>query len=264
MRARHAPLPAALLIAIPLLAGLCLPGSAAAQDEDPIDLVDMPTAAILQHGEYDMSLRLYTAGGVLGGARVGLFNHVMFGFSYGGLMILGTGTPDWNPRVEFDFKWQILGESLSGPAIALGFDSQGFGYFDNTFERYQYKSPGFYAVLTKHWLWLGLLGLTGGVNYSLENDDDDDPNLFAGLEKSITKNFDFYLEYDAGLNDNQGDGVFGRGRGYLNLSVLWKVSRTLQIAFDLRDLLENSQASPQHSEITGVSREIRIIYTNYF
>ncbi len=233
--------------------------------DDPLDLIDSPTAKVLSHGAYDMTLKLYNEGGVLSGIRVGLLDRVMFGFTFGGLKVLGTGTPDWNPRVEFEFRGKLLGESYLGPAVALGFNSQGLGFYAGGVDRYQFKSKGFYAVATKHFLMLGEVGLSGGVNYSLERDDDDEePDLFIGLEKSISPNLDLITEYDVALNDNSDNGGFGEGKGYLNAGLLWRVSRSFRLAFEFRNLLENHEGGTEVKDIGDWSREIRINYIDYF
>ncbi len=255
-----------VLLVLAAVAAL-FPGSAAAQqeDDDPIDMIDTPTAVILPHGSYDMNLRLYSAGGVLAGIRVGLLDRILFGFSFGGLQVLGTGSPDWNPRVEFEFRTKLLDESYVGPAVGVGFNSQGYGYYDNALDRYQFKSKGFYAVATKHFLMLGELGLNGGVNYSLEREDgDNDPDLFFGIEKSISRGVDLLAEYDVALNDNSDDGVFGKGKGYLSAGLLWQVSRSYRMTFEFRNLLENNEGATRIADIGDWSREIRINYIDRF
>jgi len=232
---------------------------------DPLDLIDTPTGKILAHGAYDMTLKLYSGGGVLSGIRVGLLDRIMFGFNFGGLNVLGTGAPDWNPRVEFEFRGKLLDESFVGPALALGFNSQGFGFYDGSVDRYQFKSKGFYGVATKHFLMLGELGLNGGVNYSLERDDNDEEvNLFFGLDKSISQTLDLLVEYDIALNDNSDNGEYGEGKGYLNAGFLWRVSRNFRMSFEFRNLLENYEEGTDIKEIGDWSREIRINYVDHF
>lgn len=248
---------------LPLLLAAA-PGGA--QTTDAIDLIDSPTATIMPHAAYDTGLRLYSGGGVLFRLRVGLRDAVHFGFSFGGTNLLGTGAPDWNPRVEFIFRNLIIRESYVGPAIALGYDSQGYGFWDSANDRYQVKSRGFYAVASKHFLFLGDLGLHGGVNYSLERDDDDEEvNLFFGLEKSIQSSLDLLLEYDTALNDNADNGLFGEGKGYLNAALLWRVTDALALEADFRNLLENGENFDDFEWNPGEwSRELKIVYTDYF
>ncbi len=236
-----------------------------AESDDPLDLIDSPTASILPHGAYDMNLKLYAEGGVLSGIRVGLLDRIMFGFTFGGLNVLGTGAPDWNPRVEFEFRGSLLAESYLGPAVALGFNSQGFGFYSGGFNRYQVKSKGFYCVATKHFLMLGELGINGGINYSLERDDDDEElDLFFGLRKSISPNLDLITDYDVALNDNSDHIGFGEGKGYLSGGLLWRVSENYSMSFEFRNLLENHEGGSEVKDLGEWSREIRINYVDFF
>lgn len=235
------------------------------EPDDPLDLIDVPTAKVLPHGAYDMTLRLYNGGGVLTGIRVGMLDRIMFGFTFGGLNVLGTGSPDWNPRVEFEFRGKLFDETYLGPAIAAGFNSQGYGYYDGGLDRYQFKSKGFYGVATKHFLMLGELGLDFGINYSLERDDDDEePDLFFGVEKSLSSRVDLIGEYDIALNDNTEKDGYGEGKGYLNAGLAWRVSRTFRLSFEFRNLLENYDGSTELKEFGEWSREIRIHYIDLF
>lgn len=236
-----------------------------AQEEDPIELIDSPTASLIPHGSYDTSIRLYAGGGTLLRLRVGLRDAIQFGFSFGGTNVLGTGDPDWNPRVEFLLRVLLLHESYLGPAIALGYDSQGRGVYDDGGERYQVKSRGFYAVASKHFLFLGELGLHGGVNYSLENEDgDDEANLFFGIEKSIHSSLDLLVEYDAATNDNADNGLFGEGKGYLNGALLWRVTDRFHLEAIFRNLIENGESGSIEQDPGEWSRELQIVYRNYF
>ncbi|NNE09328.1 MAG: hypothetical protein HKN20_12275 [Gemmatimonadetes bacterium] len=230
---------------------------------DPTDLIDVPTATLIAHGSYEMGLRLYSDGGVLANMDVGFRDLVMFGFSYGGTRVLGTGDPDWNPRVEFQFRGRILRETFAGPAIAAGFHSQGYGPFDDGDpNRYALKSRGFYAVATKNFLFLGESGLHGGVNYSLERDDDDKAvDFFLGCDKSAGPHVDLIAEYDLALNDDKDDNGFGEGKGYLNIGIVWRVSTALQIEFDFRNVLENTEGEGGGAEW---GREIQLVYRDFF
>lgn len=234
-----------------------------AQTTDPTDLIDFPTATLIPHGSYEMGLRLYSDGGVLANMDVGFRDLVMFGFSYGGTRVLGTGDPDWNPRVEFQLRARILRESFAGPALSAGFHSQGYGPFDDGDpNRYALKSRGFYAVATKNFLFLGESGVHAGVNYSLERDDEDEAvDFFVGCDKSVGPHVDLIAEYDLALNDDKDDNGFGDGKGYLNLGIVWRVSPALQIEFDFRNVLENTEGAGGGAEW---GREIQLIYRDFF
>jgi len=211
-------------------------------------LVDMPTAGILEKGFVGTTTDILPAGVVIARLEVGVFDNVSFGISYGGANIIGAGSPDWYKLPGVNIRFRLFDESVSMPAISMGFDSQGKGvYFDST-SRYAIKSPGFYAAVSKNFQFLGFLSLHGTVNYSLETKDGDNfINLSAGFEKTIGNNFSLIAEYDFAFNDNTTN-VYGNGNGYLNLGVRWAMGDGFTLGFDLRDLLDNKKWNPSTAD----------------
>jgi hypothetical protein len=223
------------------------------------DLVDSPTAGLLAKWNYALDLRLSPQGGVLAKVSCGLLSRLTVGVSYGGLNVVGEGEVDWYPRIALQAKLRMMDESFILPALAVGFDSQGYGSFDEKTERYQIKSKGLYAVFSKSFWLLGPLGLHAGANFSFEDKDgDDDPSLFAGLDKDLIAGFVLLADYDLATNDDDKDGHFGTGNGYLNAGVRWTFADKLSLEFDLKNLVDNREGAPR------VSREVRIVYWNHF
>ncbi len=144
------------------------------------------------------------------------------------------------------------------PAFLIGFDSQGFGKFDKDAKRYYVKSRGVYIVASKNTSFLGGLGLHGGLNFSLENDDsDDDINIFIGIHKFLNEELVTLAEYDLAINDNQNNTI-GSGKGYLNLGIRWSFQKQFFVEFSWNDILENKR------ETNGSSREVQLFYKTSF
>jgi hypothetical protein len=211
-------------------------------------LIDMPTAGILEKGFVGTTTDILPGGTVIAKLEVGVFDNVSFGISYGGANIIGAGTPDWYKLPGVNFRFRLFDESVSMPAISLGFDSQGKGvYFDST-SRYAIKSPGFYGALSKNFAFLGFLSLHGCANYSLETKDGDNfLNIVVGFEKTVGSNLSIIGEYDFALNDNTTD-IYGNGNGYLNLGIRWAMADGFTLGFDLRDLLDNKKWAPSTAD----------------
>ena len=208
---------------------------------EPRYLIDLPTAGIIPHGNIGLDIEFFQSGGMLMGFSVGAFNRVLVGISYGGTNIIGTEKPKWNSSPGVSVRVRLMEESLLVPAIAAGFSAQGKETHIEQLNRYNIKSPGFYAVASKNYLAWGFLSFHGGINYSLERDDgDDDINLFAGAEKTLGPFLSLLGEYDLGMNDSNRDAV-GRGRGYLNLGLRASVGNGLMLGFVLKDILGNQQ-----------------------
>lgn len=248
----------------------------------PLELVDSPTAGMLEKGSFGINLRFTPGGSLLSIVRVGLLDAWQFGFSVrvGGL--IDVGTPTWGRGPEFNTRFRIIEESESIPGVALGFNSQGYGeYFKEvqriegdstgtiTIQRYERKSRGFYCAASKNLGVMEGLGLHGGINYSLETSDGDRGSLvsgFAGVDLLLSEAFSVCADLDLALNDRSrsydidDDEKFfpGIGRGYLDVGASWFFADRLSISFFLRDILQNSSNPYQ------IPRELRIVYRESF
>ncbi len=241
-----------------LCLAMTLPGFAFAQQYvEQRQLIDLPTAGTLDRGSYAIDLRMFANGGLLGRVSVGLSPRFMFGISYGGENIIGEGDIDWNPDPGIQARLRVLDETFVLPAVTLGFDSQGYGKYDNALNRYETKSRGIFAVASKNYAILFNLGLHAGLNVSLEDDDDDNElNFFLGADFSLNREVRAFAEYDFGINDNENDLQFGSGTGYFNAGVQWGFSDRLFLQVNLKNLFENGS--------NHVAREFKIGYFEYF
>jgi hypothetical protein len=224
----------------------------------PTDLVDLPSAGTLDRGSYVSSLRIYPNGGLLGALKIGLSNRFYLGVAFGGENIVGEGKVNWNPEPGLQVVYRIIDENFALPAIAIGFNSQGFGSYLKSKKRYTVKSRGFYAVASKNYAVLGDLSFHGGINYSMEREDgDEDINLFTGIMKSINNDLTIIAEYDIAVNDNNFRAI-GEGKGYLNIGLRWIFAKQLALQFQMKNILENKENVPSSN------REIKIAYVEYF
>lgn len=222
-----------------------------------IQLVDIPIAKTLFQGEMMAELRMYPKGGLLTSLLVGLTDRIGMGISYGGENIIGMGKVNMNPEPAVHIQYLLISEQNLSPGVLIGFNSQGLGGYNQSLKRYAVKSRGIYAVVSKNTSFLGGLGMHGGLNWSLENDDHDkDPDVFIGLHKWINSDLSVFCDYDAAINDNE-DRSLGSGKGYLNAAVQFSFNQTLFVEFDWKNILENG------NNIPGSSREIKLIYISH-
>jgi hypothetical protein len=244
-----------------LLFLLSLPILIQAQEQavlEPTALIDVPTAGMLMRGSYQLSLRAYAEGGLLGSIDVGIADRFMIGISYGGTSLLGRGKVKGNPQPGAHIRYRLWEEQLTLPALVLGFHSQGYGAYIDSTDRYLVKSMGLFAAASKNFNFLGNLGLHGGINYSLErNDGDKDINLFAGVDKNINPEMSLLAEYNFAINDNDHRAI-GSGEGYLNAGLRWIFAGRLEIDFMFRNILQNK------NEFEKISREIKITFAEIF
>jgi len=227
----------------------------------PRELIDAPTAGTLPRGCFDIVMRVYANGGIIGKTSIGLSNRFMLGMSYGAEHIISDVPANENPRIEFNVKLRLINEEYFMPAVALGFNSQGNGAYLEDRERYAFKSKGFYGVISRSfYMYKWVVGGHVGINYSLENDVDDEtePTLFIGAEGRFSYDIGLALEYDIGLNDDGSDIGYAKGRGYLNAGIKWLYSENLSLEFIFKDLLQNRQ------EVSTIGRELRFTYIEFF
>lgn len=222
-------------------------------------LIDTPTAGMLARGSFDMDFRTFSDGGVQTSLSIGLMNRFSIGLAYGASRVLTDTTPDWNPRLEFQLRYRLLEEGEGLPAIAVGYSSQGYGKYDNDKKRFQVKSPGFYLAFSKNFsIYSYPAGFHWGVNYSLENDIDNDPSGFIGFNTELGNDMLYLAEYDFATNDNKPNGIYGRGRGFLNMGLVWYLTDMLSLELDLKNLLRNRR------DASAIDREVRLVYVEFF
>jgi len=238
-------------------------------DIPPRWLVDLPTAGTLPRGNYNIGFRIYPGGGSIVNTDIGLSNRLTIGISYGGDNILSNVTPDWNPSIEFNLKFRLIDELEYFPGVTIGFASQGNGTFIGEYDRYTFKSRGFYVVASRSfYFYQWTAGWHAGMNYSQENkfDKEDDINFFAGFDATFQYNLAFIAEYDLALNDDRGtlpDGITsnafgGKGRGYFNMGIKWLFTDNLELEAIVKDMFINRRDSE------AITREIRINYIDKF
>jgi hypothetical protein len=234
----------------------------------PIQLIDMPTANILFPGDMKASLRLYEEGGILARLGVGISTRMMFGVSYGADHIIGEQIVQWNKMPGVNFAYRIKEESLKGPAMVVGLDTQGYGKFwsrvdyadslasltgtQHNLDRYSIKSKGIYAVISKNFDSFWNVNLHIGANYSLERSDKDtDPNVFMGMYLQFTDDLAAIVEYDAALNDDRLKDAASR-RGYLNAGLRWAFEPSLFLEFDMKNLLMDPQGKRDYVRVLRI------------
>ena len=237
----------------------------------PRQLIDCPTAATLPCASFDFKMRTTSNGGLIAQTGIGLHRKFMLGVSYGGEQILGEGKATWQNNIAFQVKYQLISETTVLPAIAIGYDGQGYGHYFSDLKRFMYKSKGFYAVASKGYqTYQWSSGLHAGINYSLESDvdKDDDMTFFLGADLSLQNDISLVAEYDLALNDNKYDKAnlnsvterSGKGWGYFNVGIRWIFSERLELGLDLENLFEN-RADPG---VNSFTRGLRITYLEFF
>jgi hypothetical protein len=233
-------------------------GEGRAGHAEPIYMIDSPTAGLLGHGEYHVQGRLGPDSAILLGLRIGIRNRVHLGVSFGMQEVFSYEKVSVNDQVGFQLRLRLI-EEMEHPALAIGFNSQGTGTYIEASDRYERKSKGFYAVISRNWKTpVGQLSLHGGVNYSLENSDQDSADLFGVTDLEVIPGLEFILDLDAALNDNKDDTQFGGGGIYLDGAIRVSYGEKLAMMLIFRDLTQNYRPERR------IGREFEIAFVDMF
>jgi hypothetical protein len=246
-----------------ILAGAFEP---AASQEHFTNVIDSPSAIMLPRAAYSTSLRLISDGGFLGSLDIGLADFAMVGFSYGGQEVIGRGTPDWNPNVEFSIRARLVPETESFPAIAIGYTSQGYGLYSSKDEMYETRSKGFYAVLTKCCVVFPNWEFTAGANVSVEGDRNL-TSAFVGADVRLGMNFAILAEFDLPLEEAMERDFPDLENGNLNAGFKWIFADRLAVNLFLKNVTGNSNFSARYTEEDedpGLVRELSIAFVDRF
>jgi len=233
------------------------------------NFITTPSSSVLNRGDYNFETKFYGESSMRLTSYIGLFERLSIGFSYGAENFVGNQQPDWYDHIDFKAKFQIFKETVNIPGLSVGFDSEGHGKWVEEQERYEVKSPGFFAVLGKNDLFLRGSKISLGINKSTEDKDGDkDINSFIAFGQSIGEDLNFTLEYNFAFNDNNDTPSnelekYGDGKGYLNLSVGWFIVPDLQFKFSVYDMLKNAPDFGSTDNLT-IDRSLQIIYSTKF
>jgi hypothetical protein len=234
-------------------------GEAWAGHTEPIYMIDSPTAGLLTHGEYHIQGRTGPESSILLDFRVGIKNRVHMGVAFGMQNVFSYEEIEFNDRVGFQIRLRLFEEDDRRPGLALGFNSQGTGAWSEDDERYDRKSRGFYAVISRNWkIPVGHFSLHGGVNYSLENQDDDNLNAFAAFDWEAMPGLEFIFDLDGAFNDNVDNDRYGGGGVYLDGAIRVTYGENLQMMLIFRDLTRN------YTPVRRIGREFEIAFVEFF
>lgn len=249
-----------VLIMILVLVSSTLHERARCEVLEEIYIVDSPTAGILPHGGYIMHGSIGPSSSLLFGVKIGFHDRVMLGASFGLQNFVGRGEIEINDKPGFEVRLRVIEEEIIGPALAIGIDTQGEDIYLDDLERYERKSRGFYAVISRNYRLIRDFSLHGGANYSLEREDEEGVNFFAGTTLELIPGFHILLDYNAAIDDDDADNVEARtrGRGYLDAGFRFDYRENLRIKLNFKDLFDNYMPE------SGIARSLELFYVNYF
>ncbi|MBI4055100.1 MAG: hypothetical protein HY402_03090, partial [Elusimicrobia bacterium] len=157
------------------------------------DLVDIPTAGILDYGSVGTRVRFFSEGGTLGYLSFGVLQRLNIGASLNVDRFIGNvGAVDVQ-RPEIQLRLRFYDGSRFLPALALGFDSQGYLFDSRRTEDYLQKEHGLYLVASRE---IGLPGLQGHAGGNIADFDNDFLAAFFGVSYWVEDVFSLMAEWD--------------------------------------------------------------------
>jgi len=159
--------------AAPLAAERSRPRAEGADEERPAggllqpdtDLIDIPTAGVLDYGGYSSRTRFFSNGGVMQWLGFGVFQRVNIGASFNVDKLIGSSSPVQLTRPDLQLKLRFFDGDRMIPAFALGFDGQGYLY-DRSSQRYNQRQRGLYVTGSQE---VGLPGLQAHAGMSISD-----------------------------------------------------------------------------------------------
>lgn len=213
-------------------------------------VIDMPNAGVLPKETFAFNSLIQPNGITLVDFSYAPFTNVNVGLSFSANNVIGTGAIYSQKYPALNLKVRLIDETLSLPAIVLGFSNQGKGDYIKSIKRNQIISPGVYLAVSKNFKWaMGFIALHGGLNYSFDNyTDKNSPNLYFGIEQSLGTQFAFATEINTNLNEANNS---ISQSALLNIALRWSVSSNVTIELQLKDLMKNQIASKDYVRAFG-------------
>lgn len=198
-------------------------------------IVDMPTAGILPRNEVLIRGIAFEQGGILGEVLFSPWTNFQLGIGGTALGVIGTQTILLQGIPSVVLRWRLLDETLTLPAVAIGFETLGRGFLQNY--QFEIPAPGAYLVASKQFRWfLGGCSVHAGVGYSFDlRLTARYLNGWVGFEQSLGRSIAVSTELNP-LSLERGQPLL------MNILLRWSVVRGGTVELYLRDLLAHHNA----------------------
>lgn len=210
------------------------------------EIVDTPTADVVDHYGYNVNFRFGKDGNLQTKAVFGIFPRLNLGFALDGEHVMGTGDARMN-KPTINLKFELFDGRENLPALALGFDGQGYEFIQGP-DEYEQREKGLYLVGTKEAFFEGFL-LNLGLNW-FDFDEGDATRGFTGFSYLYQHLMGIYFEWDS----------FNKSSDRrLNYGAKYYVTPAFSLDFAFRNIRVDPAFSDRETE-----RLIRINYTGSF
>ncbi len=157
-----------------------------------VEMLDIPTAGILDYYGFMVKTRFYSGGGVLGGLNFGVLERLNLGAAMTVDKLIGSDSGIKMRKPEIQVKFRFFDGGYYVPAAAVGYDGQGY-YYDAGAKKYLEKGKGLYLVGTKE---IGVPGLVLHGGFNIPDFDNNYFFGFLGIDYTLEDKVAFIVEYD--------------------------------------------------------------------
>ncbi|HVC08487.1 MAG TPA: hypothetical protein VNH15_00930 [Elusimicrobiota bacterium] len=215
-----------------------------------LDVIDAPTAATLDQGSFYSRSRFYSAGGILQYLSFGVFDGLNIGASVSLDSLIGRQSPIRVRAPEAQIKYRFYDGGRFVPAMAVGYDGQGYDY-DQITKNYNENRRGIYWVASQE------LGIPGLEVHPSVNLSDFNSSSFGG---AIPITYTYQDRVAAMLEWDNINSLMSQSR--LNAGVRFFVTPALHIDFAVRGIGQSGRF-PDGTH-RGTERVIQLVYTGSF
>lgn len=213
------------------------------------ELIDVPTAGVLDYYGFQVKSRFVSNGGLLGGVGFGVLPRLNLGATMLLEQMIGTDSSVQMVSPAIQAKYRFYDGTAIIPAFALGYDGQGY-YYNHDTKKYQEKARGLYVAGSQE-IFCPNLMFHPGVNVS--DFDSGSIYMFAGLNFVVKDSFSLMLEWD---NIQRFD------ESRVNSGVRFYVTPFFHLDFAVRDIGLNRTF--ENGERQKPERIVQVKYTTSF
>ncbi|MBI4349766.1 MAG: hypothetical protein HY553_23215 [Elusimicrobia bacterium] len=213
------------------------------------DLIDIPTAAILDYGGYSSRTRFFSNGGVMEWLGFGVFQRLNIGASMNVDRLIGTASPVQLTRPDLQVKLRFFDGDRIIPAAVVGFDGQGYLY-NRPDKRYNQRQRGFYVAGSQE---VGVPGLHANAGMNISDFNSNAIFGFMGADYNIRDKVLLMWEWDniADIDESR-----------INMGFRTYVTPSFHLDFAVRGVGQGGSFSNGVSR--GAERVVNFKYTGNF
>jgi hypothetical protein len=206
---------------------------------EPRRMISHPTAGVLAKNQIAFYSSLEYDGNTYIELSSSFLKDFQFGIGYGINKLFGTNEAIFTNLPSIQAKYRVLDESLSLPALAIGFDTQGRGAYLVDAKRFEISSAGLFLAASKNYksiIGLTSLHLTCGYSFDENLNSENRINMVFGLEQTLGRRFSINLELNPMLNDNS---IYNRDKLLFNTSLRYSIENDVILEFKFEDIFKS-------------------------